>query len=298
MDTKNSNGITLNEVDYVFKDKFIGYVDILGWTNMVSAAETGAGMPLTALLEVLKELGTSEVRKKYEEHGPMVCPESEYIHCNLDFRLTQISDCVIVSSEVSPAGMINLIAHCWGAVTRLLTKGIMCRGYITRGSVYHTDSQIIGSAYINAYLKERDVTAFKRVADKKGTPFVEVDQIVCDYVETHDDSCVKKMFSRYVNTDGKVTALFPFQRLAHSFAIAGLGRTFDPEKEKRSNQNMRLMIANLKERVIALVDQSNPDAVRKAEHYIAALDAQIEVSKRTDKIIDKLQSSFPSNPIR
>jgi hypothetical protein len=197
----------------------------------VEAAETGTGMPLNNLLEVLKELGTPEDRKHYEKHGPRMCPASRYIHCDLDFRLTQISDCVVVSSEVSPAGVINLVHHCWGAVIQLLTKGIMCRGYITRGSVYHTDNQIIGSGYHKAYAKESQVAAFKREADERGTPFVEVDPVVCDYVRDYGDSCVKEMFARCVKTDGEVTVLFPFQMLVHSFIIAGVGYTCDPQKE-------------------------------------------------------------------
>lgn len=279
--------------DTKFKNKFIGFVDILGFEKLVKAAETGTGMSLAELLDVLKVFGTPEDRIKFEKNGPMICPTSKYIQRDLDFWLTPISDCVVVSSEVSPAGVINLVSHCWDAVIKLLTKGILCRGYITRGSIYHTDTQFIGSGYQNALPKEKHVTAFIREDEKSGTPFVEVDQVVCDYVRNHGDACVQEMFSRYVKDDGKVTALFPFQRLAHSFIIAGFGCTFDPEKEKQSNQNMRLMIENFKKSVMAFVDQSDPNVVRKVEHYNAALDAQLELCKRTDDMIDKLGKNSP-----
>lgn len=265
---------------------------------MVEASESGAGMPLNKLLEVLKELGTPEDRIKFEKNGPITCPNSKYIKRDIDFRLTQISDCVIVFSEVSPAGLINLVNHCWSAVIRLLTKGIMCRGYITRGSVYHTDVQIIGSGYQNAHGKGDQVTAFKLEANERGTPFVEVDPAVCNYVRAHGDSCMKEMFSRYVKEDGTVTALFPFQRLQHSFIIGDwFGHTFNPEGERQSNENMRSMIEKMKERIMVFVDQSNHDAVRKAKHYIAALDAQIEVCKKTDEMINTLNSPFLSRLI-
>jgi len=281
--------------DTEFKEKFIGFVDILGFKEMVKAAEAGTGMPLTELLEMLKNLGASDDRKRFENRGPTICPQSTYIQRDLDFRVTQISDCVIVSGEVSPAGLINLVNHCWIAVIKLLAKGIMCRGYITRGSIYHTDDQFIGSGYQNAYSKEREVAVFKRKADERGTPFVEVDQTVCNYVRDHGDSCVKKMFSRYVKGDGVVIALFPFKRLSHSFVI---NREFDTEKEKRSNKNVRLWIENFKERVMVLVDQTSPNAVSKVEHYVAALDAQLEVCERTDKMIDMLNSPYPSSRIK
>lgn len=283
----------------MFRDKFIGYVDILGWKALVNAAESGTGMPLSLLLETLTVLGTQDDSAKIEKYGPIICPESTYIQRNLDFKLTQISDSLVVSSEVSPAGVINLIGHCWGAIIELLTKGIMCRGYITRGSIYHTDAQFIGSGYQEAYRNEDQVTAFKRKADEKGTPFVEIDTVVCDYVRDHGDSCVTEMFSRYVKDDGTVKALFPFQRLQHSFIIGDcFGHKFNPEKERRSNENMRSMIEKMKERVMALTDQSKPNAVSKAEHYIAALDAQLEeVCNKTDEMLDMLGSSFPPRQI-
>lgn len=285
----------MNNVE--FKDKFIGYVDILGFRGMVKAAEAGTGMTLPGILEMLELLGTPDDRKDFEKYGPIICPKSASIQRDLDFRVTRFSDSVTVSSEVSPAGVINLVHHCWRMVINFLTKGIMCRGYIMRGSIYHTDFQPIGSGYQKASFKEKEgVTAFKRKADERGTPFVEIDQAVCNYVRDCGDKCVKEMFSRYVKGDGVVMALFPFQRLAHSFG--GFGYKFDAEEEKRSNNNVRLWIENFKERVMALVDQSNPNAMSKAEHYIAALDAQLEVCKRTDEVIDMYNSPFPSGRIK
>jgi len=278
-----------------FKDKFIGFVDILGWKEKVKASEAGTGLSLNELKEALKDLGTQEDESRFK-NGPMTCPESAYVKRDLDFQLTRISDCVLVSAEISPAGIINLVNHCWGAVIRLLVKGIMCRGYITRGSIYHTNEpEIIGSGYQDALDKEHQVSAFKRKADERGTPFVEVDPAVCDYVRDHGDSCVKEMFSRYIKSDGEVTALFPFKRLQHSFIIGGWwpGYKFDPENEKQSNENIRSSIEKMKERIWEFVDRSKADAVRKAEYYIAALDAQIEMCIETDKMIDTLCTSFP-----
>lgn len=271
-----------------FKDKFIAFIDVLGFKNMVKAAEAGTGMSLQELQAILSHLGTAEVKDRVKQTGPTICPQSKYIQRDLDFQLTQISDCAIVSSEISPAGVINLVNHCWGAVIELLTRGVMCRGYITRGTIYHSETQFIGSGYQKAYSNEAQVTAFKRNADERGTPFVEVDPVVCEYVNRETDPCVKEMFSRCVKSDGEVSALFPFQCLSHQFMIAGMGVKFDPEKERQSNLNMRKWLEIFKERVLAQVDNSNHSAVCKAEHYIAALDAQLEVCNSTDEMINRL----------
>jgi hypothetical protein len=276
-----------------FADKFIAFVDVLGSKKLVSEAEQGEGLPLPDLLKLLGCLGTGKERDRFEKYGPTCCPCAPRIEKNLDFRVTQISDCVVVSAELSPAGVINVVSHCWGAVIELLQHGIMCRGYIKRGSVYHTDTQIIGSGYQEAFLAEPKVSAFRREADERGTPYVEIDPAVTAYVDTQSDACVKEMFSRMVKRDGDTVALFPFQRLAHSFIVAGHGHRFDPGKERRSNQNLRALIHQMKGRVQSIVDPSNPSAAAKAEHYIAALDAQLAVCDKTDEVINILEAPFP-----
>ncbi len=265
--------------------KVIAFIDVLGFKEHVRAAENGSGMSLSELLELVRKLGAPEDRDRFVKHGPTTGPQSAFVLRDLDFRVTQISDCVIVSAEISPSGLINLLFHCWGAAIQLLYKGVLCRGFITRGSVYHTDSQVIGSGYQNAYENERAVSAFAHGPEDRGTPFVEVDPVVCEYVNAHGDQCVREMFSRMVRTEGGVTALFPFQSIGHSFIIDA---RFDARREFAANQKVREGIAMLKERVLAMVDKSNQNAMRKVGHYIRALDGQLEICERTDEVIRKL----------
>lgn len=276
-----------------FKEKIVAFVDVLGFKKVVADAEKGVGQPLTDILNLLKLLGTGAERARFDKYGPTCCPGAPFLEKNMDFRVTQISDCVIVSAEVSPAGVINVVSHCWGAVIELLSRGIMCRGYIKRGSVYHTDAQILGSGYQDAYSAESKVSAFRREADERGTPYVEVDSAIAEYVAGQSNACVKEMFSRMVRRDGTVVVLFPFQRLSHSFIIAGMGHKFDGEKERQSNNNLRLSIGKIKERVWSFVDQENPSAVAKAQHYIAALDDQLASCDKTDEAIRMFESPFP-----
>ena len=278
-----------------FKRKFVAYVDVLGFKEMVHAAEEGKGRPLAEILQLLEKLGTRQERKRFEEHGPTTCPCSPYIDKHLDFRITQISDCVVVSSEVSPVGLINLMSHCFGAVLELAIEGIMCRGFVTMGTIFHTDTQVIGSAYVKAYKMEPGVTAFKLEADERGTPLVEIDNIVRDYVENCGDSCVKEMFSRQVKADGETLALFPFQRLMNQFMIAGLGIKFDAARYRHDNQVLRDGLKKVKTRILQYVDPTNSKAVQKANHYIRAFDTQIDVCDRTDAIIDEAEAKLPAH---
>ncbi len=265
-----------------FREKFVAFVDVLGFEDMVRASEAGHGPPLAEIIAILKSLGGGQGRSR-------LCPCAPKIAENLDLQVTQISDCAIVSAEVSPAGAINIIGHCWGAVITLMSMGVLCRGYITKGSVYHTENQIIGTGYMTAFHAEKGVSAFKRLADERGTPFVEVDTTVTQYVKSSGDKCVNEMFERQVASDGSVTALFPFKRLSHSFIIAGHGVKFDPDRELRANNSLRSAITTFKERIVARLDASNASAASKAEHYLRALDAQLEECDQTDRLIEHLQ---------
>lgn len=276
----------------MFEDKFIAFIDVLGFKSMVASSEAGTGMPLPELLALLKKLGDGSERARFDKYGPTWCPMAARIEKNMNFRVTQISDCAIVSSEISPAGAINIISHCWAAVIELMARGIMCRGYIKRGRIYHTDLQVIGTGYQEAYAAEAKVSAFKQEADDRGTPYVEVDKEVSFYIESQTDPCVKEMFKRMVERDGETVVLFPFKRLEHSFIIGGFGRTFEPERELKSNDNLRTIIRQYKAKIESLVDPTNASAQSKARHYLKALDEQLVSCDKTDEAIHMLSKPF------
>lgn len=275
-------------MSHEFQEKFVAFIDVMGFKAMVEAAERGEGRTVGEVREILDQLADVRNVDNIRRHGPMVCPCSPRVRHDLAFEVTQISDCAVASAEISPAGLINLVSHCWGAVIMLLTKGVMVRGYLTRGMLIHDGNLLMGTGYQTAYQREAGITAFKMEADEKGTPFVEIDSTVLQYVAEQEDPCVKEMFSRMVESDGEVSALYPFKRLGHSFAIGfGLPR-FDPEKEKQQNEAVRQNIRKLIERVSANVDRANHAATRKTRHYVAALKKQLAACDRTDEEIDAL----------
>lgn len=275
-----------------FKDKFIAFVDILGFKNMVEKVENGTGMSHAELKEIKAALEQRNMVDTYGAYGPTTCPESYCEQKDMDFKTWQVTDCIVSSCEVSPAGIINLISHCWVGSMALLMKGVMVRGYITRGKILHEISDVTGTGYQKAYSQESKVSAFKNGADERGTPFIEIDPQIVAYVKKHDDGCIGKMFDRMTEGDGDVRAIFPFKRLSHDFVIGGWGNSFDPEKEKESNQKMREHLIALKERVQSYVDEGNLSAVRKTEHYLRCLDKQLDICTQTDEVIDSLCRPF------
>lgn len=268
-------------------DKFIAYLDVLGWKSLVRASEEGSGLSPSELSEIETALGSETHHKSIVRHGPEICPEAPHNKKDIDFRITRFSDCVLISTEISSAGIINLISHCWTVCFTLLLKGIMCRGYVKRGQIYHTSKHEFGTGFNDVVEREKQVSIFKNDINEIGTPFIEVDAEIVQYIEDQPDPGVKEMFSRMTKSEGGLTAIFPFQRLNHSFTIGGFGKRFEPDKERESLNNIRNGIHRMKEQVQRHIDQSGEFARRKGDHYIRMLDAQLTACEKTEQALDR-----------
>jgi hypothetical protein len=199
---------------------------------------------------------------------------------------------VILSAEPSAIGALNLLSHCWSAAMHLLTKGLLCRGYVMRGAIHHRGQDVFGSGHLDVMDKEKAVSIFKQDADERGTPFIEVDPEVTGFIEANGDDCTRKMFSRFVRRDGDLVAVFPFAALSHSFMIAGLGMRFNPDEERQSNNNLRLSLQKIRAKIEGILEPTDEQVRQKTRHYIAAIDAQIKGCDDTDAMIDRLCRPF------
>ncbi len=66
----------------------------------------------------------------------------------------------------------------------------------------------------------------------RGTPFIQIDASVCDYVQSSSDRCVQDMFGRMTESDGKETAISPFPSLK-KIPSTVIDDRFDPNKFRR-----------------------------------------------------------------
>ena len=263
-------------IERQFTEKFIAFFDVLGWKFHVRDSDAGRGLSLKELCEITDMLGKPTEREHFKRYGPTTCPQAPRIRKDLDFRITRHSDSVLISAEISPAGLINLVFHCRKACMELLSKkGIMCRGYIKRGPIYHTSEYQIGVG-INDVVEQ----------EKKGSPFIEIDTEVIQYVECQPDECVKKVFSGCVETVGGFTVVSPFK----GFLNFGSG---DPEKDLASVNVVRGWIHRMKEHVESHIDPSNESARQKGEQYVWMLDAKLAGCDRREKMIKSVMQPFP-----
>jgi hypothetical protein len=272
-----------------FEDKFVAFIDILGFKNLVAAAEQGGSVQVSDVLELLDKFQASKEQAEIAQHGPIACPASSRIAPDVSFRATEVSDSLILSAELSPAGVANLIGKAWGVTVRLLHEGVLCRGYMTRGVLFHAGHRFFGSGYLRAYQHERHVAAFRQGEDERGTPFVELDPEITEYVRTSTDECVKKIYAHCVESDGQYAALFPFRALEQSFVIGGIGaRLVNYNRVRQGNVGLRADMAAIKAQLWAAVDRTDARAVQKVEHYVRALDQQLSGCDRVDQVLDML----------
>ncbi|MFZ2444794.1 MAG: hypothetical protein WAW37_00410 [Syntrophobacteraceae bacterium] len=265
----------------MYKDKFIAFVDILGFTDLVRQSEEAKeGAPtLEYLLDLTRKLGSSKDSDIYAKFGPTICPDASYLSKDLDFRITQISDCVVVSAEVSPAGAINLLHHCFGISIELLMVGRLCRGFVTRGNIFHTDKQFVGSGYMNAYKAEAKVSVFQVNSADVGTPFIEIDPAVCTYLQSENDQCVKTMFKRMTETDANSnTCISPFSVLKR-MPTAFVG-TFNQKEWNNEVKSMKTRWLSVMEQ-LRKVEVDGSDRVRMIiGYYIRKIIAILETLPR------------------
>lgn len=236
-------------------------------------------MALKILSKTQKILNAFKVRSKTD------CPNSESKSDDLDFVITQISDCAIISAELSGAGIVNLIEHCRSVVSSLMLNGIMCRGYITKGNIYHTENQVIGTGYQNAYAGEPEVVAFGEVVEngeKEKTPFLEVGSKIVDYLKGINDSSVERVIKMSTHSDGHYHTINPFSCLT----------CFADLRDGEQLIKVKNTIGTFKGKIRVLSPDEKEKAFAKSKYYHCFLDEQIQ--KCDERISRKETLSKPS----
>lgn len=207
-----------------YEDKFVAFVDILGFKEIVT--NSAARDDPKSVARMIRRLGSEDDIALYRGYGAEVCPTSEKRSADLAMRISQVSDCVVVSAEVSPAGAINIVNFCRKIAERLLLReGVLCQGYLTRGKIVHDGMMFFGPGYQAAVAGEKTAAAIELPDGTLGTPFIEIDPVVVSYNETYGDDCTREMFSRMTISVDDYVLISPygiFDRLANW--------AFDPSK--------------------------------------------------------------------
>lgn len=135
-----------------FEERAVGFVDVLGFKKLVEDAASGneALEKLSSLIQLLEGV----VPK-------LDATVNESVPSHLIPKHNCISDCIILSAPISDDDMISfngleiIIMRVIQLTHFFLDAGYLIRGGISVGKVWHTNSNIVGPAYQEAYLLEK-----------------------------------------------------------------------------------------------------------------------------------------------
>jgi hypothetical protein len=148
-----------------FEQRYIAFVDVLGFANVVERMENERHV-FNTVRDVLKSLDNqAQIFRKYRQSmrakreatrrkgsAPLIPPS--------DLQMTAFSDCYVLS-EIGAAWHVLAAVQALGS--RFLAEGILIRGAVVRGRAYHKGRVLFGPGIVEAYNLERDVAKYPRI---------------------------------------------------------------------------------------------------------------------------------------
>jgi hypothetical protein len=122
-----------------YRDLYIAFLDLLGFKAQVEAAETDpvAHEKLRTVLQLVQE---------------SLCEVP-----SINFRLNYFSDCIVLSGERTPQGLLEMFRSICLLTSNLMQHDVLIRGGLAAGKVHHSRDFLYGSALNRAYTLESKV---------------------------------------------------------------------------------------------------------------------------------------------
>ena len=121
----------------LYRVKYVAFVDMLGFSRLVRAAVGDADLQ-AKIVEVIERL------KNTATNNP-----------HIGLILTYFSDCVVLSSDRTPAGLFEMLHSIKAIAENLLVEDVLIRGGLTLGDIHHDGQFMFGPAMLEAYDMER-----------------------------------------------------------------------------------------------------------------------------------------------
>jgi hypothetical protein len=156
---------TTSEKPEAFEERFVAFIDILGFTSLVARMEMEPQL-FTALRDDL-ELIERQIHD-LQEHRRLHNRSNVGRHASFlphsDLEASAFSDCYLISDTT----VWQVVVAVQALACRLLKRGVLTRGGIVQGKAYHREAVVFGPAVIEAYLIERDVAKYPRIIVTEG----------------------------------------------------------------------------------------------------------------------------------
>lgn len=122
----------------LYRDGYVGFLDLLGFKNKVVDAEKS-------------EEGRKDLREALRIMAETLCDYPAI--CS---RVTFFSDCIVLSSERTAAGLLQILESIAVLSFNMLQIDVLIRGGLAVGGIHHELDLIYGGALISANNLEKD----------------------------------------------------------------------------------------------------------------------------------------------
>lgn len=134
-----------------YQNRVVFFFDILGFRQLIETNVIEKGIDCTTVhdvFELINKFYQDELDEKYSESK----------------QITFFSDSVIISfAENEPDQVFHTISDIQILLVNLVLKGIVMRGAISYGQLFHSEKYLFGPAFVEAYLTETKKAKFPRI---------------------------------------------------------------------------------------------------------------------------------------
>ncbi|TXH33127.1 MAG: hypothetical protein E6Q98_22995 [Rhodospirillaceae bacterium] len=131
-----------------YENRVVAFVDILGFKGLVEEADKNEEKR-TALIEVLGNI--NDVSLPWKTDG------------TTDLQTQNFSDSLILSARNDSQGLWHILFVLDHLAGKLLRMGVLVRGGVTIGPMYHDDKIVFGRGVNKAYALESTIAKYPRV---------------------------------------------------------------------------------------------------------------------------------------
>lgn len=271
-----------------YEKRIIGFIDILGFGQLVFDSENNSGK-FDLILRVLEEL--NNVNDIYGS------PEEFFAHSNYAYlsdefkddlnkfyesmkeeaqhkrvRVTTFSDSIVFSCPADSDGLTNFRYFLIKLLVNTSSFKLLLRGGISCGSLVHTEQMIFGPAMNAAYYLESKVANHPRIA---------VDESFEDFVtESGGDSVASLINNELIRDKGETVAYFD-----------GLCLATNKVAQNMCGANAYEILVNEKETIESLLSEAphDPNIRSKLEWYAEYFNAFLERCREVEVVVSHIQ---------
>ena len=259
--------MSLDHLSSQYQERYVLFLDILGFKSIVEQIEIGTDLHLEKLNAITEFLITmNEEQAMAQVQQDLAADDAIY---------SIFSDSVVISVAATKGGMVSLLARVMGIPMRWMREGIFVRGAITKGRLLHTPELLVGSAVIRAYKMESTLAQYPRIV---------IDEIVSKDARRLLPS---EMYSWLDDTifrdaDG-LLSLEPFHPYYASGEVGGetgMGEVF-------AEEHLRKVCEKIEN---ALIENAQKDHIRVKYYWLARRLNEVQERWKTRNVITK---TFP-----